>query len=123
MPYTVSGKVYEKESDRPLAGLRIRAFDKDLLFDDVLGSTITDDKGQFQIEYREEDFRELFEHKPDIYIAVYSATGRHITNTKKKVRWGASDNEYFDVAIERRSIELLRPEAASENKKKLTDVL
>ena len=37
----VVGTVLEEESGRPLEGLVVRAYDKDILFDDRLGSVST----------------------------------------------------------------------------------
>lgn len=51
MEFKISGIVREKETLRPLPGLLVRAFDKDLLFSDVLGSTVTDADGRFFLGY------------------------------------------------------------------------
>ena len=54
------GTVVEEESGRPIAGLRVRAFDKDILFDDKLGVAVTDAKGGFRIDYSQLDFSSIF---------------------------------------------------------------
>ena len=104
MTYSITGKVYEKESGRALAGLNVRAYDKDLFFDDLLGSAVTDKDGKFRIEYLKQDFSELFEQKPDIYFTIFSATFRPITDTKESVRWQAKEKEYFEIAIARKDL-------------------
>ena len=43
--FVVYGKVIGKESNKGIAGLTVEALDKDLLFDDRLGSAITDNEG------------------------------------------------------------------------------
>lgn len=72
MEFEITGCVYEKESGRVVEGLMIRAYDKDMFYDDLLGNAYTDAEGKFKIVYSEKDFSELFETKPDIYLSVYA---------------------------------------------------
>jgi hypothetical protein len=96
----VHGTVVEEESGRPLAGLRVRAYDKDLIFDDKLGDTLTDAKGGFDISYSEVHFRDLNETHPDVYVRVYDPTGKKVLyTTEKSVRWAAQLVERFDIKI------------------------
>jgi hypothetical protein len=37
MEFKITGIVREKESNRPIQGLLVRAFDKDMFFTDLLG--------------------------------------------------------------------------------------
>lgn len=53
MAYRVLGCVVEAESGRPLAGLRVRAFDQDVSVDDYLGESCTDADGHFEIVFTE----------------------------------------------------------------------
>ena len=73
--FKISGLVKEKESGVPLAGLFVKAYDKDLLFDDLLGSGVTDKQGVFEIIFGPDDFREFFEARPDIYFKVFRGAG------------------------------------------------
>ena len=98
----VIGTALEEESDRPLAGLRVRAFDKDLLFDDPLDEAVTNAQGQFEISYSEANFRGFHETLPDVYIRVYDASGeRLLYTTERAVRKNAQLVERFDVRIPR----------------------
>ena len=45
--YLVYGKLLLKETKSPLAGCLVEAYDKDLLFDDRLGSSMSNEKGEF----------------------------------------------------------------------------
>lgn len=97
--YKLTGRVLAQESKEPLSGLKVRAYDKDLLYDDLLGSAVTNEQGEFAMEFTEKDFSELFESKPDIYLAIYSNTFEPIYDTSDCVRWGASESEHFEVLI------------------------
>lgn len=68
----LTGKILETESGLPVVGIRIRAYDKDLLFDDLLGNSVTDNKGNFNIEYSKHDYQEIFEGKPEIHLNLYA---------------------------------------------------
>ena len=55
--WVACGKVFD-ENDKPHHGLMVTLYDKDFLFDDVLGTVITDEHGVFKIIYRTEAFRD-----------------------------------------------------------------
>ncbi|MFO0688015.1 MAG: hypothetical protein U0900_04865 [Myxococcota bacterium] len=96
----VSGTVVEAESGRPLEGLRVRAFDKDLLFDDDLGQAATDASGRFEIRFTESQFRDWNETAPDLYLRIFDASGeRLLHSTEQTPRTGALVHERFEVRI------------------------
>jgi hypothetical protein len=97
---SVVGVVVEQESGRPLSGLRVRAYDQDLVFDDALGETRTDAAGRFEIVFTEAQFRDFTETAPDLYIRIYDATGTKLLHTTERaVRHNAGVREHFDVRI------------------------
>lgn len=73
--FRIDGVVLVAETRAPLSGLFVKAFDKDLLFDDLLGSVTTDAQGRLSIVTELRDFREFFESRPDIYLKVYDRAG------------------------------------------------
>ncbi len=98
------GTVVEEDSGRPIAGLHVRAFDKDLLFDDKLGVAVTDAKGAFRIDYTELDFSSIFgnETTPELYIRIYDVTDKKLLYTSEKsIRRNVQVEERFDVKIPR----------------------
>ena len=100
--FVISGVLTEKESGKFLAGLEIRAWDKDVIFDDYLGSSLTDPSGRFRILFTDEFFANAFDQRPDIYLRVYDvATEREVYSSRDTVRWNAGTEEHFDVAIPR----------------------
>lgn len=101
----VIGTIVEDETGKPLAGLRVRAFDKDLLLDDRLGEAVTDAEGRFEVEYAEAMFRDFNETEPDIYIRVYDPSGEKLVySTEDAVRWNSLVVERFDVRIPRTAL-------------------
>lgn len=101
MQFKITGRIVEKESGLGVRGLRVRAYDKDLLYDDLLGTALTDDDGRFEMQYTERDFRELFECRPDIYLSIYAPPYRFLIDTQAAIRWNAGTEEHFELAIER----------------------
>ena len=99
MKYEISGRVQEAESERGVPGVIISAFDKDLLFDDMLGEVMSDAGGNFQIVYDQSRFAALFEGTPDIYLTVKTPAGRALHTTNDAVRFNAQQREEFRIAI------------------------
>jgi hypothetical protein len=100
MPFRVHGAVLERESGRPLAGLVVRAFDDDLLFDDFLGDARTDAGGEFEVVYTEVQFQDLHETRPDVYVRVFDASGTRLLHTTE-TRHRAALDERFEIRIGR----------------------
>ena len=110
MDFRISGRIAETESGKGIKGLLVRARDRDLLFDDLLGNATTDEQGAFEIAYGEKDFRELFDAKPDIYLSVYAPPSRLLAETADAIRWDASKHERFDLKIPRDRLGPVSPE-------------
>jgi hypothetical protein len=79
--WTICGRVTVCGTQRPAAGVRVLAFDRDWLSDDPLGIATTDGDGRFRIDYLGADFRrgtwlnlELF-GGPDVYFRLESPSG------------------------------------------------
>lgn len=103
--FRIFGVVQEAETGRPLSNLVVRAFDRDLIFDDKLGYTSTDDDGRFEILFGPERFRDLFESKPDLYLHIFDRDGiRLIHQTADAIRWNASQNEQYQIEIPARAL-------------------
>jgi len=98
----IVGTIVEAESGKPLSGLQVRAYDKDFLFDDKLGTAVTDAQGKFRIDYYEIDFSLLagLETVPELYLRVFDATRKKLLfSTEKEIRKGQLVEERFDVKI------------------------
>jgi hypothetical protein len=81
--YVICGRVTDCQTKVPLKGLRVFAFDVDLIQDDPLGSALTDSNGKFKIWYTEADFSKTifswlnveWPAGPDIYFRIETGTG------------------------------------------------
>ena len=96
--WVVRGRVTD-ESGIGLAGLMVSVYDKDLIFDDRLGETKTRPDGTFSMIYHAEDFRDVIERKPDIYLKVLDQRGNTIYSSKNSVRYNAGRTETFEITI------------------------
>jgi hypothetical protein len=100
--FTITGTVRQAENDIGVPGIFVKAYDKDLLFDDLLGTAITGTDGSFEIISEASDFREFFERRPDLYLRVFGPDRKiEIWSSKHAVRWNAGQYEKFDVRIPR----------------------
>lgn len=85
--YRIIGRIIDRETHQGVPGLRVEAWDKDLLIDDLVGSAVTDARGTFEITFDTSYFRELFlDRKPDLYFKVFSGD-RLIESTEDSVLW------------------------------------
>ena len=103
--FRIIGTIEEEETGRPLGGLIVRAFDRDLVFDDKVGYTTTDADGRFEIRFTREDFQDVGESQPDLYLRVYDRSGvREIHQTTDAIRWNASPSEHYRLRIPSRAL-------------------
>lgn len=102
---TIRGVVLEAETDLPVVALYIKAYDEDLAFDDLLGGSVTDEQGRFQIITERSDFRELFEKRPDLYFKVLSPDGRtFLKRTTTTWNWKSKPDEEVVIRIPRKDL-------------------
>ena len=55
----------------PYGGVTVRAFDKDLRTEEVIGETITDGQGSYEIKYVSQDFSETEKGGADLLVRVF----------------------------------------------------
>ena len=85
--FRIFGRVIDRRSDIAVPKVRVEAWDKDLICDDLVGSATTNQQGAFLIEFDESYFRELFlDRRPDLYFKVFSE-GLLIESTENSVLW------------------------------------
>lgn len=70
----VGGKVINAQTGMGLKGLRVEAWDRDIHFDDALGHALTNDKGEFKINYSMSAFSDRYSEKnPDLFFKIFMA--------------------------------------------------
>lgn len=97
--FRIHGVVRRRGKKKGIPDLRVQALDKDLFFDDRLGSATTDSDGRFEIRYAESDFKDFFDSRPDIYLRISDTAGSVLFTTEDKVRYEARDTEKFIVVL------------------------
>ncbi|MBV9210284.1 MAG: hypothetical protein JOZ52_06625 [Acidobacteria bacterium] len=96
--WTVRGRVTES-GGRGAKGLTVSLYDEDLIFDDLLDETVTDDDGNYIFTYETEAFRDLIEKKPDLYIKVMDNKGRTLHDSECDVYFEAGRTEVIDIDL------------------------
>ena len=76
--FNITGRVIIDQLGIPVPNLVVKAYDKDLFFDDVLGSDTTDQEGRFDILSATNDFSELFKRNPNIYFKVFDGQTKEL---------------------------------------------
>jgi hypothetical protein len=89
-PYNVTLLVTEAKTKRGVPNLTAEAWDKDLIFDDLVGSATTDNEGKALFTFDRKYFAELFlDNKPDLYFKIFYKK-KLIYSTEKSVTWNVS---------------------------------
>ena len=103
--FRVAGIVQESETGRPLPGLVVCAFDKDVVTDDYLGESETDAVGRFEIRFTDADFKDAVESQPDLYLCVFvPGDDQPVHDTSYAIRRDASEDEYYEIEIPRATV-------------------
>ena len=97
--FRILGSVIDRTTQHGIKGLRVEAWDKDLIVSDLLGSTTTSEDGTFQIQFDESYFKELFlDRRPDLFFKVYKKD-ELLKSTENSVLWNITVGE-TQVTIE-----------------------
>jgi hypothetical protein len=103
----ITGTVSVQETGEGVRGLHVKAVDKDLFFDDVLGTAITGADGRYEISYERKDFAELFERSPDLYIVIRDTDNHRIVySSEKSLRCRAGHSEVIDAVLPRSVLDI-----------------
>jgi hypothetical protein len=112
--WKISGRVIDRQTGLGLSELRVEAWDKDLICDDLVGSVATDEQGAFQMTFDESYFRELFlDRQPDLFFKIFDENNL-LASTEDLVLWNIKLGESLmtvevDKSIGRRPLNLSGP--------------
>ena len=95
-PLLVRGQVRQMNG-RPLAGVLVRAFDKDLRSEELLGEVATDDTGHFEIQYTTDQFRRADKGSADLRVCVCNEGGRELASSP--IIFNAQPVETVDLSV------------------------
>lgn len=104
LEWLVFGQVTDVNGQTAI-GRRVRVFDRDRKFDDLLGDTVTDDQGRFAVVYHQRDFAETRENLPELYVMVEDEAGQIVYSSRQAVRFNAGQAEYFDIRLGEQPVE------------------
>jgi hypothetical protein len=96
--WVARGRVVDERGEG-MGGLVVSLFDRDRIFEDRLGTTQTDENGEFSFTYRTEDFPDLFDAHPDLYLKILDAEGNTLYSSEEAVRCEADRVEEFNITI------------------------
>lgn len=93
----VSGTVRDDQG-RPLPGMRVQAFDRDLRSEELLGEALTNASGRYQIRYTPEQFRRAEKAAADLRLRVFDADGERELMASQTL-FNAPQRATIDLAI------------------------
>lgn len=92
--YKIIGKVIDKSSKTGIKGLLIKAWDADLIVDDLIGGAPTNYDGIFTMEFDISYFKDIFlDRRPDLYFEIYYK-GVCIYSTQNGVMFNLKPGEH-----------------------------
>jgi hypothetical protein len=97
-PNQIRGIVREKTSGAPLAGLEVRAFDREPPLEEQIGRAITAKDGSFEILSDTPGFREFLKESPDVHLDVVLSDGR-VYAARHDLRWRGGQLESVTLHV------------------------
>lgn len=94
---TISGSI-RTETGGPALGATVRAFDKDLRHEQILGEVvITETTGHYEIAYTADKYRRAEKKTADLIVRAWDENDN--LRAESEIRFNASDNERIDLTF------------------------
>ena len=97
--WMVKGSVTFSGGERGHRGYTVNLFDKENEFTKQLGSTMTLARGAFELTYSPDDFPELFDKQPPLYLAVRNRQGKVVYTSEEPIKAVAGKVENINIEI------------------------
>src|SRR5688572_14611864 len=95
--HRIVGLVRERASGTPIAGARVRAYDRDEYADDVIGEAVTEADGRFELESHDDASADFVEDSPDVVLDIRLPNGA-THSARRDLRWSAG--KLLPIAID-----------------------
>ena len=106
--WVICGRILGQGTAQPMSNVRVTAFDADWLQDDLLGSAVTDQAGNFRIDYTRADFTRtplsplinMENGGPDLYFKLTAPDGTPLLDepkTQGQMAGRKDANHYFFI--------------------------
>src|SRR6185295_12667987 len=94
----IIGRVIERKTKNPAAGLTVEAWDKDAIIKTAIGSAITDQDGAFAIEIRKPDLKNQFAPRTPVLSFRVLRDQQPVPSNGDSVTWSLDEPDK-EVAI------------------------
>lgn len=94
--FVVRGTVRDKDG-RPLEGAAVKAFDKDLRSEQLLGEVPTDQNGRYEIRYTRQHFRRAEKQSADLIVKALDDNGQRVAESG--IVFNASEDQTVDLLV------------------------
>ena len=84
---------------RPLVNGIVRAFDKDLRQEQLLGESSTDEKGYYEIEYSRDQFRRVEKKSADLIVRVFDEKATDLLLAESVIIFNAKSVEVVNLTV------------------------
>lgn len=99
--FIIKGRVIDKTTGNGIENITVKAYDKDLIFDDFLGEAITNAKGEFILQFAKKEFFEwIIDKTPDIYLRLYNKEQKLIYSSKNNVLYNVGKETHLDIELD-----------------------
>jgi hypothetical protein len=80
--FSVSGRITDAQTGEGIANLIVRAFDRDLRGEELLGEALTSPNGSYSITYAAEQFMTAEKNSADLIVRVFSRTDERLAESE-----------------------------------------
>lgn len=99
--WSVAGTV-SYDDKTPAAGVTVSLYDKEHIYDEVLGTVKTDSNGEFSLAYSQAEMKALFAEQPELYFKVLDEQGEQLFSSRKTLKVAEQDRQELNITVKKR---------------------